>query len=486
MLAPLPKCLLPKCLPSASPSASHFDDIVRINRAITELNDNISALPEIRRISEGIQATLEGTVGHTYSPKIDIKSALPEEIHRLLQGLALRVGDPKDGYQGDITELSLGGANLIYLSLKLLEYESKISEDRVSHFLLIEEPEAHIHTHIQKTLFEKYGYQNTQVIVSTHSTHISAATKVRSVNVLSRLGQESAVFQPGAGLDAKECNRVERYLDAVRTTLLFAKGVMLVEGDAELILIPALIKAVFGISLDELGASLISMSAAIFTNVAVVFHDDRIQRRCAIVTDKDTSIVELPEDEDKDDDFQKKCRASQESGELRSEKLDDFAADNRWVKPFYASHTFEVDLLQAGNDEMVSSLLDEIYSRERDRTESSEKLGSTDVAIAGKEVLRLAKKVGKGWFSLLLAEKVSPEASIPEYLLSALAFACQDSIDSRTLKLIGLHRLKTLDPKTEDFKSLAPDKFIAAYSAKFETDPLTHFVNCLPEDSCDE
>jgi putative ATP-dependent endonuclease of OLD family len=62
--------------------------------------------------------TLRDTVGHTYSPEIDIKSALPEDLQRLLQNLSLRVGDPHDQGQGDLTELSLGGANLIYLSLK--------------------------------------------------------------------------------------------------------------------------------------------------------------------------------------------------------------------------------------------------------------------------------------------------------------------------------------------------------------------------------
>ena len=159
----------------------------KIIEAVSNLNDNISDLDEITRISEGIQTKLYTTVGYTYSPSIDIKSALPEDIEKLLQRLSLRVGDALDGdYQGDLTELSLGAANLIFLSLKLLEYEFKIASDRVAHFLLIEEPEAHIHTHIQMTLFEKYGYEKTQVIVSTHSTHVSSASKIRSVNILSK------------------------------------------------------------------------------------------------------------------------------------------------------------------------------------------------------------------------------------------------------------------------------------------------------------
>jgi putative ATP-dependent endonuclease of OLD family len=273
------------------------EDAQKIIDGVVSLNKDISELDEITRISEGIQRKLYTTVGYTYSPEIDIKSALPEDIEKLLQRLSLRVGEAFDGdYQGDLTELSLGAANLIFLSLKLLEYEFKIASDRVAHFLLIEEPEAHIHTHIQMTLFEKYGYEKTQVIVSTHSTHVSSASKIRSVNILSKGFQEANVYQPGMGLEEPECERIERYLDAVRSTLLFAKGVMIVEGDAEMILIPNMVKKVFGISLDELGVSLINMSSTVFQNIAKIFHEDRIQRHCAITTDLDKSIYALPED----------------------------------------------------------------------------------------------------------------------------------------------------------------------------------------------
>ena len=38
------------------------------------------------------------------------------------------------------------------------------------------------------------------------------------------------VCHPSNGLTTEECSRIERYLDATRSTLLFAKGVILVEG----------------------------------------------------------------------------------------------------------------------------------------------------------------------------------------------------------------------------------------------------------------
>jgi len=474
----------------SSEQGIEFQDAKAIVEAVTKLNDDISALEEIRLISEGIQNTLRETVGHAYSPEIDIKSALPEDLQRLLQTLSLRVGDPNDqGYQGDLTELSLGGANLIYLSLKLFEYESKQSSDRVWHFLLIEEPEAHIHTHIQKTLFEKYGYKQTQVVVSTHSTHISAASKIRSVNILSKQPQDAKVFHPSSGLSPQKCQRIERYLDAVRSTLLFAKGVMLVEGDAELVLIPSLVKEVFGISIDELGVSLINMSAAVFENVAMIFHDSRVRRRCAIVTDADASIVDLPKTAAKDTGFQKRCRNSELSGISRMESLDDFCAKNEWVKPFYAKYTFEVDFLMCDNSRTVTPVISSIFRRQASRKKSRLKLEDTDVAVAGREILRLAEKKGKGWFALLLSEHLGVEANIPEYILRALAHASRDTINNRTLRLMGLHRIRaaevdTLDtvalfPQIDDLEKLTASDFVLKYQDELPSDQLTKFIGFL-------
>ena len=156
------------------------------------------------------------------------------------------------------------------------------------------------------------------------------------MNVLARRTDHAEVFQPTNGLDNARIRRVERYLDAVRSTLLFAKGVVLVEGQAELVMIPALVKSVFGLSPDEMGISIIAMDCAFFEHVAVIFDNDRVRRRCAIVTDLDRSLLELPNDEAADNAQQKHCRAAQIVGERRRESLTEFARDNRWVKAFFA------------------------------------------------------------------------------------------------------------------------------------------------------
>ncbi|MED7819073.1 MULTISPECIES: ATP-dependent nuclease [unclassified Francisella] len=418
------------------------EDSENITGLVSDINNVISELDEIKKVSRGIQDTLHKTVGYTFSPVIDIESSLPSELDKLLQKLSLTVGDNYvDGYSGDLNELSLGGANLIYVALKLLEYERKQEADKAAQFLVIEEPEAHIHTHIQKTLFENNAINKTQVFLSTHSTHISSVAKISEINILGLNGNYVDVFQPSKNLNPIECSRIERYLNATRSTLLFAKGVILVEGDAELILIPTLVKKVFGVSLDELGISLISMDSAFFKHVSNLFHPDRIRKNCAIITDLDASIEPLPDNENDDNKYQKSCRNSQKSGVDRKDDLDEYTKSNDYISAFYASHTFEVDFVGADKSNVLDDVLPSIYKQEASINNSKSLLKNSEVKIYGKEILRLANKVGKGWLSLLISEKVTSQTSIPRYILDAIAFSCGYKLTPQILYKMLCYRL---------------------------------------------
>jgi predicted ATP-dependent endonuclease of OLD family len=472
-------------------SSIEIAEAERIVGMVRELNSDISALDEIKDLASSIDSALNRTVGYTYGPSVTIESALPDSMEKLLQKLSLLVGNsPTAGYRGELSEQSLGVANLIYLALKLLEYELKLSSDRVAHFFLIEEPEAHVHTHVQKTLFTKLPSKRTQVIVTTHSTHVSSAAKIGSVNVLARKGDHAEVYQPARGLSPRAVQRLERYLDAVRSTLLFAKGVILVEGEAELIMIPAMLRAVFGLSPDEMGFSVISMSSAYFEHVAAIFSEERIQRPCAIVTDRDTALIDLPEDPADDTEDQARARAAQESGKSRCQGLQAFADGNRWIRPMFAEHTFEVEFIGANNSPEVVRTLEEIYSKPENIERSKARLEEEDIQIAGAEALRLADKIGKGWFALLLSERLNSWTFIPDYILRAVAFACHQSIDGRALKRIGEFRIDSRASsddelrrllEIEDLRDLEPKKFLAVFRKGAPNDDLSLLCQYVEE-----
>ena len=412
-------------------------------------------------------------------------------MEKLLQRLNVLVGNSAtSGYRGELYEQSLGGANLIYVALKLLEYDFKLSSDRVAHFLLIEEPEAHIHTHIQKTLFFKLRSTRTQVIVSTHSTHISSASQIAGINVLAKKEDHAEVYQPAHCLSPETVKRVERYLDAIRSTLLFAKGVLLVEGDAELIMIPAMLRAVVGVTPDELGFSVIAMSSAFFEHVAVIFGDDRIQRPCAIATDLDAALIDLPKDPENDTKREAKARAAEKLGKSRRQSLQKLAKDNPWIQAFYADYTFDVDFIGADNSGVVVQTLDGIYTQATSKRDSQKKLESNEIQISGMEILRLANKLGKGWIALLLSEILIPQTYIPDYILRAVAFACHPCVDESALKQMGEYRIKDEDSDTDLVKALPPlakleklnpTDFLSAFRKAAPTDVLSVFGQYLEE-----
>ena len=401
----------------------------------------------------------------------------------LLQSLKLWVGDPdEEGYEGRLWELSLGGANIIYLSLKLLEFEKVKKQNKIANFILIEEPEAHIHTHIQKSLFQRLNADNTQVFISTHSTHISSVSQISCMNILGRGKQLAEVYNPSRDLGELEIGKIERYLDASRTNLLFAKGVMLVEGDAELILIPELIKSVLGVSLDEIGVSLINIGSTGFTNIAWLFHDARIRRKCSIITDNDIAIVKIPEDHTKDTDYEKSCRNSELAGKKRKEKLDEFCLKNEWLEPFYAKHTFEVDFITSNNSYEIIETIKPEYAREADRERIKQLLENDDVAICGKEVLRLAEKFGKGWFAIMVSENIDNLTVIPDYILDSLAFAAPKFSVSLLASIVE-YRLSSFINRQFEKDELDYTQLLEEFKSKeTEEEGIEFFKEKLPED----
>jgi putative ATP-dependent endonuclease of OLD family len=199
----------------------------------------------------------------------------------------------------------------------------------------------------------------------------------------------------------------------------------LVEGDAEEILIPLLIKRVLGVCLDELGVSLINIRSTGFKNVAVLFHDLRIRKRCSIVTDLDAPIIDTTPsatDTAEDTKFKQKCKRSADVGSSRRDDLLTFIAKNTWLSLHLAQHTFEVEFLAAGNVDIVKSIVERVYTNSATALVAREQLSSTDVSVYGRRMLTMANHEGKGWFAILLGDELTAQAAIPNYVIDAVFF----------------------------------------------------------------
>lgn len=403
----------------------------KIKTDIAQLNNSIENVTEINQIGVILNNKLIDIIGMVYSPDMKISSELSDELKSLSKYIAMK-SDTGD----EIELLGLGHLNMIYIALKIMEFETCRTRELIN-IMIIEEPEAHIHAHIQKTLFDnlKISKNYTQILMTSHSSHLAEASQIARMNVLKNYGYNSVAMQPAklldnfgknklkkSSLDLTKC--VERYLDAKRSILLFSKGVILVEGDGEEILIPSIIRKGLGISLDEIGIGLINIGSTAFEYIASLFHNERLQRYCAIVTDMDKQAVSAESSLYSAD--------AEKKGQERKEKLDRLFVDNPWVSPFYAEHTLEVEFVNAdGNYTYVQKCIDKIYSQKK--TIDSHKSNLSDKEKCCEEMLSLAKSEGKGWLAILISNELDDAVDIPDYILEAVAFAGQETITAKIL-----------------------------------------------------
>lgn len=466
-------------------------DKEKIESIISDLNDTITDVQTISSIGEDVNERLRRMIGLVYSPELKLQSQLNDDISSLARYLTL-----KPSRRGDLESLGLGHLNMIYISLKLVEFEITRTRELLN-IMLIEEPEAHIHNHIQKSLFDnlKLDQSYTQVIMTTHSVHLSESSEISRLNVLKVVDEHSIVMQPTRGLDEFGKTKlnlpnmplsraIERYLDAKRTVLLFSKSVILVEGDGEEILIPSLVKQILGISLDELGIGLVNIGSIAFEYIASLFDNERIRKKCAIVTDQDIQVVS--------NDCRFYSDRAERLGKGRQEKINSLYKDNPWVSGFYAPHTFEVDFLECpANKKYVESVIEILYKQASTIIALKEDLDSIPSARAN-AVLKVAYRAGKGWFATLLSEKIDGAASIPEYLLDALVFVSSEIITVPIkLKMINhtLSQYETCDEiecLISDMRKIINncsnqdyDKFEQHYLRKFPQDTVAIFLNKL-------
>lgn len=172
---------------------------------------------------------------------------------------ALRLYIAQTPFTVPATHNGLGYNNLVYISLLLASLQFKASVSRLGQnaaifpMLLIEEPEAHLHPALQykllKYIEKRLSPENSsrQVFLTTHSTHVTAAAGLDPIICLSlseidgdvHVAYPSRVFgESPAGQESR--NYVARYLDATKSNMLFAKGIIFVEGIAEQLLVPSL------------------------------------------------------------------------------------------------------------------------------------------------------------------------------------------------------------------------------------------------------
>ncbi len=150
------------------------------------------------------------------------------------------------------------------------------------HVVLIEEPEAHLHAQVQQVFIKKAydvlrahealkdGPLSTQLIVSTHSSHIAHELDFTCLRYFRREAAAEGGEVPTARVvnlsktfgDHDETSKfATRYLRTTHCDLFFADAAILVEGSAERMLVPHFIRSKFP-KLDQRYVSLLEIGGA--------------------------------------------------------------------------------------------------------------------------------------------------------------------------------------------------------------------------------
>ena len=195
--------------------------------------------------------------------EIEVSSAVDKEarLRHLLEKLELELHDPTS--PGVAPNRGLGSNNILFMACELLLLGA---EEEGFPLLLIEEPEAHLHPQRQlrlmhflqeQTKWRRVDDQAIQIIVTTHSPNLASVIKLNNLVLLNN-GKAFPLLSGETQLEPSDYRFLERFLDVTKANLFFARGVMIVEGDGENILVPTLARLI-GCDFTEYGVSIINV-----------------------------------------------------------------------------------------------------------------------------------------------------------------------------------------------------------------------------------
>jgi len=370
------------------------------------------------QIKDIIDKFLKEFIKDSYSSKLQLTDP---EIKAILEKISLGIEGAKN--------LGLGTMNRLYMATELLHLKKEWDGLKLC---LIEELEAHLHPQAQMKVVEALQKEKgVQFILTTHSPNL--ASKVNIENLI--ICNENEVYPLRKG-DTKLANEnyafLKRFLDVTKSNLFFAKGVIIVEGWAEEILIPAIAERL-GYDLTKNEVSIVNVGSTAYLHFAKIFlrNDGKaMDVAIAVVTDldirpNDSGVFSEPDQQ------RKRAKIKNSLGDLLNSKVEIFIA-KEW--------TLEWCLFKS---ESLSELFKQATSVVHSRTKSFKKVvNNWSANFQTALICKLKKRKGASPLDKVavansLAEKISDNNPTLEesdeylkYVIDAIKHACRVNNDN--------------------------------------------------------
>ena len=400
-----------------------------ISEIYATANLALEAHPLVSAAVATLQTTTSDLAGSDYSRSV-IRAA-SVEFEKILRSLQVQM----DGLPfGELRSNGLGYNNLLYVAV-VLQHLAAADVDECPLFL-VEEPEAHLHPQLTLLLADylahkKPGSATPQTIVTTHSPTIAAHVPPDRLAVLfSSGGRRFCHGLAQGGFSKAELSDLARMMDVTRAALYFSKGVILVEGISEALLLPVLAK-LEGYDLSKLHISVIPICGVAFQTFKKLLDPGVLEIPVAIVTDGDPPIT-------------RGSNWRQDSPNMIGEEFTCSANtsalckvfhEHPTVRVFHSNVTLEFDLADAGdtNADVMASIWEECFES-MPRTFNRELVEQThskrEKALAAwRGICRAEHSGSKGRFAQRLAQFLveSSQAGdvtfkVPPYVRAAIAY----------------------------------------------------------------